>query len=69
MITQIEIIYETRRCSECGTHWAIEKFRCFNEPKCPVCAQRKSDQKSDLISSLTRSVNALRGVITKLKSK
>lgn len=66
MIAQIQIEYVIRRCFQCGTNWAIERFRNDEASGlCPICLARDRDKAWKSVEKLNRANAALRGIINR----
>jgi DNA-directed RNA polymerase subunit RPC12/RpoP len=63
-----EISMIENRCYECGRYWAYDSYGSDN-PRCPVCAGRQIDRLFKRQEELTRTINALKGALTKAKAK
>ena len=70
MNIQPTIEFKERRCSECGTWWAIETFRnCDRLIECPWCAARKVEATNNRVAAIERSMSALKANFTRLKAR
>lgn len=67
MNQQYTIEFDTRRCVECGSYWAIESFRKFSATVCPCCAETQIDKANERANAAERSMHSLRGALTRLK--
>lgn len=62
-----EFTLTEQRCHVCGVFWAVESGSNFARNRCPVCAQIRVDEAESELSAALKSVNAMKGVITKLR--
>lgn len=59
---------ETYRCFDCGRHWALDTFAPPGAA-CPCCAGKSLVLMREQLRKLERQVAALRGVISRKKSR
>lgn len=58
---------EINRCWGCGRYWAVETFAAGGD--CPCCANAKYERLWNEFEKLQRTVNSLRGAVTKAKGR
>jgi len=68
MNQQINIEYTTRRCSKCGTYYAVETGRDFMRG-CPRCLGNENNDKDIQNKIFVRSIRALKSYIRRMKTK
>ena len=61
--------YGHQRCWECGTRWAVEKWRDNPHNVCPYCGGNDVKKANDRADAAERTAVSLRGAVTKLKRK
>jgi len=67
MTESYTITYESHRCYQCGTYWAVELSRSTLMMNCPRCNHTRMRELTATADRQHRAINSLRGIITKLK--
>ena len=67
LFTDQRVRLDVRRCYECGRWWAYESYGP-GSAECPVCARRTLDRLINDQEKLNRTINALRGALTRAKA-
>lgn len=62
------VTFVDHRCAQCGTFWAIEKWKDWLR-SCPHCGGKEISRYREEIATLHKAAAGLKGQITKLKKK
>jgi predicted nucleic acid-binding Zn-ribbon protein len=62
-----DITVDEHRCYTCGRYWLVDRTASITA--CPVCAGETTKKLREELAASERTINALRGAITKLKNK
>lgn len=64
----VDFEFTIKRCTECGTLWAIE-YRRKNCTTCPSCRGEERDELQAKIDRLETRITHMRGALTRAKKK